>query len=1492
MMKNLLSKRIIKSSLLGIIMAVVFAVSFALASIPLGSNFQLNSQLPLDARTVVADLVARDAIPAGQRYRGLAVYVLSTAKNYQLQAGITNPDWVEISTIASLSGYIPYTGGTSNVDLGIHNLTVDTNSLFVDSVNHRVGIGNIIPAQALDVTGSIALPTTVDTTSGVIYKGATSFIHNFALPGTDGFNTFVGMDAGNFTMTGSVGTQGSNNTGIGKFALNTNTTGYQNTAVGRSALRNNTIGFSNTATGFGALFANTTGQHNTAFGDAALNLNTTGLNNTAIGSGSLQSNLTGDSNSSFGYASLNLNTTGYSNTAIGLYALSANTTGSKNTALGQDTLRELDIIVNDGSGNNTAVGYNTGRGIITGINNTILGANVIGLAADLSNNIIIADGAGNQRINVIANGNVGIGTSSPAGKLDIVGGQLVLDNGDYGGPKGIQFRNVADITTATGGGIYQANNDIVYIQSGTGDAIILRDSAGGDRVSVSGSSWLKLSDNIGAQSFGIRDSSDGTIFYVNSAGNVGIGTTTPTANLQVAQGTAGVGTVSTTATLTTVTGVGTQFLNTFKVGDTITVNAETRIITAITSDTSLATGAWTGSNAGVAYTLAGGTRFSVLGNGNVGIGTTVPGGKLTINTTQELSIPTLGVSSSFFNIVAPILSGASILHGLIAGVLNDGNSYLQVQRIDGIATAYNLLLQPNGGNVGIGTTAPGELLSLGLGGVTKGILSFAGNTSGKIIIQPADVAGTYTLTLPTDDGTLNQVLTTNGSGVLSWTTIASGSSQTPWTSNIDAAGFTLNGNSTVSGNLTLDSTSNATKGFVLINPTGGNVGIGTTTPRTKLELGGDGAILATGTYGSGWTEPNLGVGTRMMWYPRKAAFRAGGVATTQWDDANIGAYSAAMGANTIASNTGSIAMGNITTASGYISTAMGAETIASGWNSTAMGYRTTSSNNYSTAMGNGTTASGDTSTTMGTGTTASGTYSTAMGAATIASGTGSIAMGNSTTASGALSTTMGQNTIANNTYSIATGYYTTASGASSTAMGYYTTANSYVSVALGRYNIGGGTTGSWVDTDSLFEIGIGTSAIAKANALTVLKSGNVGIGTTTPTANLQVAQSTTGVGTVSNLAGGTTVTGVGTQFLNTFKVGDTITIPATTGQTVAISAIASDTSMTTAAITLANSGVAYTLVGGTRFSVLGNGFVGIGNTAPGTMLTVGTATTNTGDITVYGTGTTCVIGNGTGGTSCTSDLRLKENIVDLGSELNNIMALRPVTFNWKDKTRDQILNTGFIAQEVQSIYPNSVSTIYDDYLGIDYTSLVVPAIKAIQELNLNLEGISGTLLTNSGQVITPVTESFITAFFNNLFVKVTTWLADATNGIGNVFANVFNAKEKICVDGECLTKDDVRALLLLAHPDGNSIPTPTPEPTPVPEPIPVPDTSSTDSVPPPSTAPLGSSPTGDAASEPVPEPIPVVEPTLPTPAPETVPAPEQTPEPEPTPVIDIAPVTP
>lgn len=79
-----------------------------------------------------------------------------------------------------------------------------------------------------------------------------------------------------------------------------------------------------------------------------------------------------------------------------------------------------------------------------------------------------------------------------------------------------------------------------------------------------------------------------------------------------------------------------------------------------------------------------------------------------------------------------------------------------------------------------------------------------------------------------------------------------------------------------------------------------------------------------------------------------------------------------------------------------------------------------------------------------------------------------------------------------------------------------------------------------------------------------------------------------------------------------------------------------------------------------------------------------------------------------------SDVRSKENIVDLPSQLSNIMALRPVEFDYKASKNHQI---GFIAQEVQEIYPDLISEGGDGYLslaGLDKNAARL--IKAIQEL--------------------------------------------------------------------------------------------------------------------------------------------------------------------------------
>jgi hypothetical protein len=233
-----------------------------------------------------------------------------------------------------------------------------------------VPAGAITSAQLspnLFVTGSFGsenlnLPATTCNSCGVLFLGGTPFLQAYGSG-----NTFVGANAGNFTMTGTA------NTADGASALAANTTGFYNTANGASALAANTTGFYNTANGASALAANTTGFYNTANGASALAANTTGSENTANGVAALGNNTTGNRNTANGADALNANTTGDNNTANGRHALSSNTTGGNNTANGQGALGNN--TTGDGNGANgfAALSSNT-----TGSRNTANGADALG----------------------------------------------------------------------------------------------------------------------------------------------------------------------------------------------------------------------------------------------------------------------------------------------------------------------------------------------------------------------------------------------------------------------------------------------------------------------------------------------------------------------------------------------------------------------------------------------------------------------------------------------------------------------------------------------------------------------------------------------------------------------------------------------------------------------------------------------------------------------------------------------------------------------------------------------------------------------------------------------------------------------------------------------------------------------------------------------------------------------------------------------------------
>jgi hypothetical protein len=83
-----------------------------------------------------------------------------------------------------------------------------------------------------------------------------------------------------------------------------------------------------------------------------------------------------------------------------------------------------------------------------------------------------------------------------------------------------------------------------------------------------------------------------------------------------------------------------------------------------------------------------------------------------------------------------------------------------------------------------------------------------------------------------------------------------------------------------------------------------------------------------------------------------------------------------------------------------------------------------------------------------------------------------------------------------------------------------------------------------------------------------------------------------------------------------------------------------------------------------------------------------------------------------------SDKRLKKNVKTVTGALATVDALRGVSFEWKEGSAKAI---GMIAQEVQEVIPDVVTTDDNGYMGIKYTNVIGVLVEAIKELKADFE---------------------------------------------------------------------------------------------------------------------------------------------------------------------------
>jgi hypothetical protein len=272
--------------------------------------------------------------------------------------------------------------------------------------------------------------------------------------------------------------------------------------------------------------------------------------------------------------------------------------------------------------------------------------------------------------------------------------------------------------------------------------------------------------------------------------------------------------------------------------------------------------------------------------------------------------------------------------------------------------------------------------------------------------------------------------------------------------------------------------------------------------------------------------------------------------------------------------------------------------------------------------------------------------------------------------------------------------------------------------------------------------------------LTISSAGNVGIGTSSPAAKLDVVSS----GRVFNF--GTSATTTGNFYGALVYNGSDIALLGN-GPSIVSGAAAIDFAISTGN---ASANMIFAMNNTERMRITSGGDVCVGTTTAGFTavgrgnITIGGPSTSilslkpgsadggymyhastslsinnnsSGGIYMTALSAGVVLSNGATAWASSSDERLKNINSNIENALDKLLSLRAVNFNWKsDDTKKEVL--GLIAQDVDKVFPqvvdksklpfdiNGERTDETEYLNIRYTELVPVLVRAIQELSTDL----------------------------------------------------------------------------------------------------------------------------------------------------------------------------